>query len=152
MHFGQQRAAVGLSPCVTTARWHDRIICRSESGTPSWRFGSDDALWQAAASLVRAPPEGEGTVADETIVARLGQGIAVWNRWRASLRPLDRSVRVRLDLRNADLHRADLSRADLSDADLENADLAMQISAGLISVELISFAQRSQAPTSVPQI
>jgi hypothetical protein len=66
-------------------------------------------------------------MANEDHLARLKQGVAAWNEWRAEneiVLPdlLDADLRG-ADLRGANLSRAELSRADLSRADLSGADL-----------------------------
>jgi hypothetical protein len=56
-------------------------------------------------------------MANKEHLARLQQGVEVWNQWRAANRE------IRPDLSGADLHAANLSRADLFRADFFRADL-----------------------------
>ena len=61
-------------------------------------------------------------MANDEDVARLRQGVAVWNDWRAQ-NP-ERLVDLRkAHLRGADLHGANLSRTDLCGAKLMEANL-----------------------------
>jgi uncharacterized protein YjbI with pentapeptide repeats len=56
-------------------------------------------------------------MANEELVALLGQGVEAWNAWRAR----DRGVPA--DLSGAALRALDLTKADLAGADLRRADL-----------------------------
>jgi hypothetical protein len=56
-------------------------------------------------------------MANKEHLARLQQGVEVWNQWRAANRE------IRPDLSGADLHAANLSGADLFGADFFRADL-----------------------------
>jgi hypothetical protein len=67
--------------------------------------------------------DGGWAMANEDHVARLKQGIAAWNEWRAENESVVPNLRG-ADLMDADLSGADLSGADLSGADLMYADLS----------------------------
>jgi uncharacterized protein YjbI with pentapeptide repeats len=62
-------------------------------------------------------------MANEDHVARLKQGVAAWNAWRAE------NESVVPDLHDADLRDADLEDADLSGADLSGASLGVHLAA-----------------------
>src|SRR5918993_228845 len=58
-------------------------------------------------------------MANEEHVARLRQGVNVWNAWR------EKEPSIRPDLSEADLYEADLSTANLSMAYLREANLSV---------------------------
>ena len=66
------------------------------------------------------------TMANQSHVQILGQGVSVWNQWRAAhpeIRPdLSGAFLTGIDLTKADLTKADLRGADLTGADMTGAD------------------------------
>ena len=98
-------------------------------------------------TLLHNRTEARLTVANQSHVQKLLQGVSVWNQWRAAhpeTRPdlsgayltgvdLTKADLIKADLRGADLTQASLHAADLTEADLEEADLTR---ATLIKVNL----------------
>ncbi len=77
-------------------------------------------------------------MANEEHVAKLKEGVEVWNKWR------EENPRTTPSLNNTDLSRADLSRADLNGADLSGAVL----SGAVLSRADLSRADLSRADLS----
>ena len=78
-------------------------------------------------------------MADEAQLARLNQGVEIWNKWR-------QKVANDVDLSGANLSNAKLSGADLSEADLSRADLSsVNLSGADLSEADLSRADLSEA-------
>jgi uncharacterized protein YjbI with pentapeptide repeats len=95
------------------------------------------------------------TMANQSHVQLLLQGVSVWNQWRAAhpeIRPdlsgayltgadLTQADLIEANLRGADLTQASLHAADLTEADFEEADLTR---ATLIKADLTGAEQRGR--------
>jgi uncharacterized protein YjbI with pentapeptide repeats len=83
-------------------------------------------------------------MANEGHVARLRQGVNVWNAWREK-KPNIRPNLSKVDLSRADLNEADLSGANLSEAGLIGANLSAVLRGADLNEVNLSWADLRRA-------